>query len=69
MSKGRVFDIEEAQWTQESKGVRYCVFQASEKATVQYYEITASATTSLMERYTPSTTACGAGFPLTHPIR
>ena len=39
MSKGRVFDIEEAQWTEEGNGVRFCVFQASEKATVQYYEI------------------------------
>ena len=46
MSKGRVFDIEEAQWTQESKGVRYCVFQASEKATVQYYEINRGQTTA-----------------------
>ena len=39
MCKGRVFDIEEAQWTEESKEVRYCVFQASKKVTVQYYEI------------------------------
>lgn len=39
MSKGKLFDIEEAQWTEEAEGVRYCVFQASEQATVQYYEI------------------------------
>ncbi len=35
----KLFDIEEVQWTQEEGGVRYCVFQASEQATVQYYEI------------------------------
>lgn len=35
----RVFDIEEAKWTEEENGVRYCVFRASDQATVQYYEI------------------------------
>ena len=39
MSKGKLFDIEEAEWTEEEGGVRHVVFQASQLATVQYYEI------------------------------
>lgn len=41
----RLFDIEEVQWTQDGPGTRYCVFRASDLATVQYYELAPGAST------------------------